>query len=144
MAMHWWNLVWCTKSSVGSATSVVSRDIRLQSIGVAVKHHTPTDTRHTSRWHKDKTNSNRKNRKASFSLHKVLLVFYKVLWLESLTLVKVPIVSRCLARGKLTERKFMKMRTEKTKELQKGAWNYKRFNRGWLYTCVHSFLGSCT
>ena len=36
-------------------------------------------------------------------------------------MVKVPIVSYYLARDKPTGRKFMKMRREKTEELQKGA-----------------------
>ena len=36
-------------------------------------------------------------------------------------MVKVPIVSRCLARDKLTGRKFLKMRREKSEELQKGV-----------------------
>ena len=44
--------------------------------------------------------------------------------------MKVPIVSCCLARGKLTGMKFMKRRKEKTEELQKGAWYYERFDRG--------------
>ena len=35
--------------------------------------------------------------------------------------MKVPIVSHHLARDKLTGRKFIKRRKEKTEELQKGA-----------------------
>ena len=31
------------------------------------------------------------------------------------------------------------MRREKPEELCKGIWNYKRFDRKWLYECVHSF-----
>ena len=115
--MHQWNLVCRMGSSVGSATTVISMDIRLQSIGVVVKHHAPTGTNHTNRQYQDKISSKRRIRKASFNLCKVLLVIYKVLWLESLSLVKVPIVSHHLARGKLTGRKFMKMRREKTEEL---------------------------
>ena len=41
--MHQWNWVCLTGSSVGSATTVASRDTRLQSVGVAVKHHAPTN-----------------------------------------------------------------------------------------------------
>ena len=100
---------------------MVSRDIRLQSVGVAEKHHAPTGTRHTNIRYQDKINSKRRSRTASFNLCKVKLVIYKVLWLESLSLVKVPFVSRHLARGKLIRRKFMKMTREKTSELQKGA-----------------------
>ena len=36
-------------------------------------------------------------------------------------MVKVPIVSHCLARGKLTGRKSMKRRKKKTDGLQKGV-----------------------
>ena len=43
--------------------------------------------------HQDKISSLKKSKKVSFNLYKVLLVIYKVLWLESLSLVKVPIVS---------------------------------------------------
>ena len=60
----------------------------------------------------------------------MLLVIYKVLWLESLNLVRVPIVSHRLARDKLTGRKITKIKREKTKELQEGALNYERFDRG--------------
>ena len=51
----------------------------------------------------------------------MLFVIYKVLWLESLSLVKLPIVFYYLARDKLTGRKFIEMKIEKTEELQKGA-----------------------
>ena len=51
-------------------------------------------------------------------------------------MVKVPIVSRYLARNKLTGRKFMKKTKEKTEELQKGAWYYERFDRG---DCTHVY-----
>ena len=119
--MHQWNLACCTGSLVGSATTVVGMYIRLQSVGVAVKHHASTNICYTNRWHQDKINIERKSKKASFNLCKVPLVVYKVLWSESLSLVRVPIVSHRLARDKLTGRKFMKMRREETEELQKGA-----------------------
>ena len=48
-------------------------------------------------------------------------ISYKLLWIESLSLVKIPIISHHLARDKLTGRKLMKMKREKTEELQKGA-----------------------
>ena len=54
MAMHQWNWVCPIGSSVGSATTVASRDTRLQSIGVVVKHHAPTDACFTSRLQQDK------------------------------------------------------------------------------------------
>ena len=111
--MHRWNLVCCTRSPVGSATTVVSRNIRVQSVGAMGKHHAPTDAGHTNRQHQDKISSKMKSIKASFNLCKLLLVIYKVLWLESLSLVKAPIVSNHLARDKLTGRKFMKMSKEK-------------------------------
>ena len=43
----------------------------------------------------------------------MLLVIFKVLWLESLSLVKVPIVSHHKARDKLIGRKFMKIEEKK-------------------------------
>ena len=49
LATHQWNLVYHTGSSVGSATTVVSVDIRLQNVGVVVKHHAPTNAHHTNR-----------------------------------------------------------------------------------------------
>ena len=110
LAMHRWDLIYCTGSLVGSATTVVSMDIRLQTVGVAVKHHAPSDACHTNRWHQEKISSKMRSRKSNFNLCKMLLVIYKVLWLESLKLIKVPIVSHCLARDKLTGRNFMKMR----------------------------------
>ena len=48
-AMHQWNLVCLMGSSLGSVTTVASRDIKGQSVGVAVKHHAPTDACLTSR-----------------------------------------------------------------------------------------------
>ena len=80
---------------MGSARTVVSMDIRLQSIGMVVRHHTPTDACHTNRQHQDKINSKNRSRKASFNLYRMLLVICKVLWLGSFKLVKVPIVSLC-------------------------------------------------
>ena len=106
---------------MGSVRTVLSRDIRLQSVGVVVKHHALTDACHTNNQHQNKINSKSKSRKTSFNLYKVLLVTYKVVFLESLSLVKVPIVSHHLARGKLTKRKFMKIKREKIEELQEGA-----------------------
>ena len=49
--MHQWNWVCLMGSSVGSATTVASRDTRLQSVGVVVKHHAPTNTHLISRQH---------------------------------------------------------------------------------------------
>ena len=47
--MDQWNLVCHIGSSVGSATTVVSMNIRLQSVRVAVKHYAPTYACHTNR-----------------------------------------------------------------------------------------------
>ena len=57
VAMHRENWVYCMGSSVGSATTVASRDIRLQSIGVAVKHHAPTDAHLISRQRQGRNSS---------------------------------------------------------------------------------------
>ena len=105
LAMHQWNLVCRMGSSVGSITTVVSMDIRPQSVGVAVKHHTPINACHSNRQHQDKTISKKKHRKASFNPCKILSAICKVLWLGSFKLVKVPIVSHHLAKDKLTGRK---------------------------------------
>ena len=106
---------------MGSATTVVNRDIKQQSVGVAVKHQAPTDACLINKQHQNKISSKRKSKKASFSLCKVLLVIYRVLWLRSLSLVAVLKVSHHLVKDKMTGRKFMKMRREKTEELQKGV-----------------------
>ena len=75
--MHQWNLVCLTGSSVGIATTVASRDTRLQSVRVVVKHHAPTDACLTSRQHQYKIDS-KKIKKASFNLCRVSYVIYKV------------------------------------------------------------------
>ena len=111
--MDQWNLVCLMGNSVGSVTIVANRETRHQSIGVAVKYHTAINTFLSNRQHQDKIGSKRKLKKVSFSLCKVLLAFLKVLWLETLSLVKVPIVSHHKERDKLTGRKFMKLRREK-------------------------------
>ena len=90
---------------MGSATTVVSMDIRLQSIGVVVKHHALTNACHTNRQHQDKINSKKRSRKVSFNPCIILSVIYKVLWLGSFKLVKVLIVSCHLARDKLIGKK---------------------------------------
>ena len=81
LAMHQWNLVYHTGSSVGSATTVVSMDTRLHSVGVMVKHHSPTNVHHTNRQHQDKISSKKRSRKASFNPCKILSVICKVFWL---------------------------------------------------------------
>ena len=114
---------------MGSATTVASRDKRLQSVGVVVKHHAPTDACLTSRQNQDKIDSEKINKKDSFNLYRVPQVIYKVFYLMSLSLLAVLEISCRLARDKLTERKSMKMRGEKTKELQSGSWDNERFDR---------------
>ena len=61
--MHQWNWVCLTGSSVGSATTVANRDIRQQSVGVAVKHHAPTNASPTSRQTQDQISSKKINKK---------------------------------------------------------------------------------
>ena len=51
---------------MGSAITVASRDIKQQSVGVAVKHHAPTDAHPTSRQAQDKISSKKINKKAGF------------------------------------------------------------------------------
>ena len=87
VAMHQWNLVCHMGNSVGSATFVVSMDIRLQSVGVAVKHHAPTNACHTKRQYKDKISSIKRSRKSSFNSCKKISVICKVLWLGNSKLV---------------------------------------------------------
>ena len=50
-------------------------------------------------------------------------------YLRILSLVTVLEISYRLARYKLTGQKSMKMRGEKTEELQSGAWDNERFER---------------
>ena len=128
--MRLWIWVYVTGSSVVSATTVASRDTRQQSVGVAVKHHAPTDASHTNRRPQDQIGSKKINRKVNFSLCRALLVVFKVLWQGSLSLVKVLIVSHHLARDQLAGMKFMKRRKEKIEELQRGVWYYERSERG--------------
>ena len=47
--MRLWSWVYPRGSSVGSATSVANRGIKLQSVGVAVRHHIRTEDQYTSR-----------------------------------------------------------------------------------------------
>ena len=47
--MRLWSWVYPRGSSVGSATTVANRVIKLQSVGVAVRHHAPTEDQYTSR-----------------------------------------------------------------------------------------------
>ena len=47
--MRLWSWVHPRGSSVGTATTVAKRVIKLQSVGVAVRHHTPTEDHHNSR-----------------------------------------------------------------------------------------------
>ena len=41
----------------------------------------------------------------------------------------VLVVTRYLVKGRMTGRKLLKMKREKTEELQSGAWNNERFDR---------------
>ena len=115
---------------MGSATTVTNRDIKQQIVGVVVKHHAPTNDRHTSRLPKDHRSPKKINKKVNFSLCRVSLVFLRVFWLESHILVKVPIVCHRLAKGIWIGMKTRKSNKEKTEELQRGIWTYDRFDRG--------------
>ena len=64
--MHQWNWVCLMGSSVGSATTVANRDIKQQSVGVAVKYHTPTNACPTSRRPQDKVRTKKINKKSWF------------------------------------------------------------------------------
>ena len=56
---------------MGSATTVANRDTKLQSVGVVVKHHAPTNDSHTSRLPQDYRSHKKINKKVNFSLCKV-------------------------------------------------------------------------
>ena len=76
--MHQWDLAYCMGRSLGSATTVVSIGMKLQSIVVAVKHHAPTDVHITNRKHQSKTSSKNRSRRSIFHLYKMPLAIYKV------------------------------------------------------------------
>ena len=61
--MHQWNWVCLTGSSVGSAIIVANRDIRQQSIRIAVKHHALTNASPTSRLPQDQISSKKIEKK---------------------------------------------------------------------------------
>ena len=68
---------------MGSAAIVASRDTGLQSVGVVIKYHAPTDACLISRWQQVRISSKKINKKASYILCRVLLAICKVLWLGS-------------------------------------------------------------
>ena len=53
---------------MGSATTVANRDIKLQSVVVAVKHYAPTDDSHTNRLFQNHRSHKKINKKVNFSL----------------------------------------------------------------------------
>ena len=57
---------------MGSATTVANRGTKLQSVGVAVKHHAPTNDSLPNRLHQDPRNHKKINKKVNFSLCRVL------------------------------------------------------------------------
>ena len=67
LSMYQWNLVCLAGSSLGSVTTVANMDIRLQSIGVAVKHHASTNACLTGRPCQSRVNSKKRNKKVSFN-----------------------------------------------------------------------------
>ena len=97
--MHQWSWECLTGSSVGSATTVANRNTKLQSVGVAVKHHAPTDNSLPSRQPQDHRGNKKTSKKVSFSLCRVLRVICRVLWQESHSFLKGSMVCRRLARG---------------------------------------------
>ena len=56
---------------MGSATTVANRDTKLQSVGVALKNHTPTDDSQTSRLPQDHRSLKKISIKVNFSLCKM-------------------------------------------------------------------------
>ena len=69
--MRLWSWVCHKGSSVGSATPVANRDPKLQSVGVVVKHHAPTEDSHTSRLPQEYKSPKKINKKVNFSLCRV-------------------------------------------------------------------------
>ena len=61
--MYLWSWVCLMGSSGGSATTMANRDTRQQSVGVAVKHHAPTDASPTSKRPQDQIGSKKINKK---------------------------------------------------------------------------------
>ena len=84
---------------MGSATTVKNRVIKLQSVGVTVRHHTPTEDQYTNRLIQGSKSPKKINRRLNFKICKVLLIFCRVFWPGSLNLEKVYIISRQLAKG---------------------------------------------
>ena len=71
MDIRLWSWVYHKESSVGSATTMANRDTKLQSVGVVVKHHAPTDDSHTNRLTRDHRSPKKISKKDNFSLCKV-------------------------------------------------------------------------
>ena len=69
--MRQWSWVFHKGSSWGSATTVENRGTKLQSVGVAVRHHAPTEDKHISRCPKDPRSPKKKNKKVNLILHRV-------------------------------------------------------------------------
>ena len=69
--MRLWSWLYHKGSSVGSATTVANRDTKLQSVGVAVKHHAPTEASCTNRLPQDHRSPKKINKKDNFSLCRV-------------------------------------------------------------------------
>ena len=107
--MHQWNLVYHMESSLGSTTIAINIGIKLQSVGMAVKHDAPTDACPTNRQPQNKKSNKHRIRRVIFCLCKMLLAIYKVFRPESLNLVKVLVVSHCLTNNRLTRRKFWRI-----------------------------------
>ena len=66
-----WTWVCHRESSVGSATTVANRDTKLQSVGVAVKHHAPTDDSHANRLPQNHRSPKKISKNLNFNLCRV-------------------------------------------------------------------------
>ena len=75
--MRPWNWLYLTGNSVGSDTTVANRDIKQQSVGMAVKHHASTDTSPTSRQPQDQISSKNINKKSVLSYVECSKLFVK-------------------------------------------------------------------
>ena len=128
--MRLWSWVYHKGSSVGSATTVVNRGTKLQSVGVVVKHHAPTEDSHINKLPQDHRSLRKINKKVNFNLCRVTCILVCVLWLESQILGKVAIVCRQFAKGNWAGMKTRKINNEKTDRLQRSNWNDNRFERG--------------
>ena len=70
--MRLWSWVYPRGSSVGSAATLANRFIKLQIVGVVVRHHTLTEDHHTSRLLQGNRSPKKAKKKFNFRIYKVL------------------------------------------------------------------------